>query len=208
MHWLAIAARILKDMTTVESLMETVLHCVAPTKFNYPQMMLAVSCKAKHVPKSIRKTLEAKKQSAPDTNMRRLMKYIRQSSSHATHIAAMISQHGLVGARICCISGDNFQRCYRKTASASAVDPTKDSAHIVFNSAIKLGDTRPQCATDMMRPTLDPTIPTKSAASAIKYGVTPDRLYVDDPMGTIDPTDMVLIKHASLVCARGQVLSS
>ena len=172
--------------------METLLHCVAPTKYNYPQMMLAVSCKAKHVPKSIRKTLEAKKQIAPDTNVRRLMKNIRQSSSHAKHIAGMISTHGLVGERICCISGDNFQRCYRKTASASAVDPTKDSAHIVFNSAIKLGDTRPQCATEMMRPTLDPATPTESTASAIQYGLTPPgSLFMDTS------PDMVWIKHPS-----------
>ena len=154
--------------------------------------MFAISCKAKHVPKSIRRTLELKKQSVPNTNARRFMKNDRDSEGHAHRIADMITKHGLVGERICFISGDNFQRKYRKTASASAVDPTKDSAHVVFNSALKVGDTRPLLATDMMRPTLDPDISIETTLSHIKYGVTPPVLSVSS-----NSSGLILLKHPS-----------
>ena len=188
--------------------METLLCHVAPTQFNYPQMMFGIACKAKHVPKSLRLTLENKKQSAPSTNVRRFMKNNHQSSKHAENIARMIEKHGLVGERIVCISGDNFQHYYRKVASGETVDPIKDSAHIVFNNAIKLGYTRPKHATDMMRSTLDPTMSTESAASTTTCGVTPHRsLFMEDPLGTMSdrlhPTgkipDLIYVKYPVFV---------
>ena len=111
----------------------------SPAKWHLPQFMFGVVCNSKHVPQSVRFSQEMMAQRMPDSSVRSKMKTIRFSGSHEKHIGGLLKDHGKADKPLCFIRGDNYQRLDYKTASASSVDPSKVTAHIVFTSAIKTG---------------------------------------------------------------------
>ena len=115
------------------------LFCVAPKKYNLPQLLFSMVCSAKHVPQSVRLAQERKAQRLPATTMHNILEVLNTSGVHETRIARLLSQHGKPNKPLCHVRADNYQHRLNGTASASAVDPTKDRAHIVFTSSIKSG---------------------------------------------------------------------
>lgn len=98
--------------------------------------MFAITCKTKHVPQAIRNTLEMKGQCVPDTTVREFLNSMRESGLHEERIVSLLKSHGQVRNDIVFFRADNYQRLYNAVASASAKDPTRDTAHVVFTSAL------------------------------------------------------------------------
>ena len=115
------------------------MYLKCPQRFNFPQLMLAIDCQTKHVPKSIRETLATKSQCIPRTTTGRVLAAIRRNGVHEQRIVQLLLKHGLPGEPPVFFRGDNYQRLYQAVASASARDATKDTAHVVFTSAMKKG---------------------------------------------------------------------
>ena len=128
-----------QDIKCIQHLLETMLYMIAPAKWYMPQFMFAVVCNSKHVPQSIRFSQEMTAQRMPESSVRSKMKTIRFSGSHELHVGKLLKDHGKADKRMCFIRADNYQHLNYKTASASAVDASKVTAHIVFTSAIKTG---------------------------------------------------------------------
>ena len=148
------------------------------------------------VPQAIRKTLEGKCLCAPRTTVGRFRNKSSGSTSHEDKIAKMLSRHGKAHQPLIFLSGDNYQRLYNAVASASAVDPSKDSAHVVFTSAIKTGDVRPEHDGDMIRPTLSNDI--RDDTHFVTVGVNPTIFFEDVPLGACNThdADLFFLKHS------------
>ena len=129
--------------------MESILFCMCPTKFCFPQLMFGILCNAKHVPKSIRFAQELKAQRNAYSTMMYLLSKLRQSGAHEDKIASKIMEHGQANKPMVCFTGDNYQRLMNAVASASAKNATRDTAHVVFTSAIKTGDVNPRAPTHL-----------------------------------------------------------
>ena len=104
-----------------------------------PQLLFGMLCECKHVPKSVRLAQEMKGQRIPLSTLRDTMEGLRASGVHEKRILCLLLSHGQKGERLVFWRADNYQRLYNAVASAAAVDASKDSAHIVFTSAIKSG---------------------------------------------------------------------
>ena len=128
-----------QDIAFLQSLLETLLYSLSPTKYNMPQLLFGMLCECKHVPKSVRLTQEMKGQRIPLSTLRDTMEGLRASGVHEKRILCLLLSHGQKGERLVFWRADNYQRLYNAVASAAAVDASKDTAHIVFTSAIKSG---------------------------------------------------------------------
>ena len=80
-----------------------------------------------------------KAQRVPESTLNSTMQALRASGVHEKRILCLLLSHGQPNERLCFWRADNYQRLYNAVASASAVDASRDSAHIVFTSAIKSG---------------------------------------------------------------------
>ena len=125
-----------------------------------------------------------KAQVIPKTTLQDMMDKIRESGAHEKRIVGLLRNHGKRGKRLVFFRADNFQLCYNATAHASAKDATRDSAHIVFTSAIKSGDAMPADDTVMLRATLDPDLETETTICSKKYYISiEDPLFSDNEIG-------------------------
>lgn len=96
-------------------------------------------CDCKHVPKSIQFAQEMKAQRVPASTLLDTKKTLCASDTHEKRILCLLVCHGKAHERLCFWRADNYQRLYNAVASAAAVNASKDTAHIVFTSAIKSG---------------------------------------------------------------------
>ena len=173
-------------MICIQSFIETLLYCMAPTKYNLPKVMLSVLSLSKHVPKEIRKTLEMQAQYVPRSTLKDFMNKIHESNAHEKCILSLLANHGKRGKRLVYFRADNFQRLYNATASASAKDATRDTAHVVFTSAIKSGDTMPEDDEVMMRDTMDKDLSKNTSIAYKQYDINinvGEPIFADNEIG-------------------------
>ena len=101
------------------------MFCMCPTKFNFPQLMYAILCNVKHVPKSIRFAQEMKAQRIAKSTLLDLMSKLRQSGVHEKKLASLVMGHGQANKEMVCMTGDNYQRLMNAVAHASAKNATR-----------------------------------------------------------------------------------
>ena len=117
------------------------MYFVAPTKYNLPKLMFAVTCKGKKVPKEIRYALEMTGQVVPGSTLRDTLREVHNNGQFGQRVYKLLTNHGKVGQKLAFLRADNFQLGFNATASASAKNPSKNSGKVVFTSAIKSGNT-------------------------------------------------------------------
>ena len=119
-----------QEIAFLQSLLETLLYSLSPSKYNMPQLLFGMVCDCKHVPKSVRLAQEMKGQRIPISTLRDTMEGLRASGVHEKRLLCLLLSHGQKGERLVFWRADNYQRLYNAVASAAAVDASKDSAHI------------------------------------------------------------------------------